>query len=131
MNYVRHLVDYTRKSFQPLDDVSLYVDLPESTRRPSATMGGHIPDLCYKDKAVFIIGEAKTENDIDNDHTRAQLNSYIEEIRYYDGAKHIIYCTGMLSFSQIKNIILRLKKKENLDDITFHIIDNFTRVNVI
>jgi hypothetical protein len=131
MNYVRHMVDYAKKSFQSMDDVSLYVDLPESIRRPSATMGGHIPDLYYQDKKIFIIGEAKTENDIDNEHTRAQLNSYIEEVRYHNGEKHIIYCTGMLPFSQIKNIILRLKKKENLEGITFHIIDNFTRVNVV
>ena len=131
MNYVRRIVDYVKLTFPSLDDVSFYVDLPDSTQRPSATFGGHIPDMYYRDRNVLIIGEAKTENDIDNEHTRAQLNSYIDELRLFQGERHLIYCSGVLSFSQIKNTILRLKRRDNLDDITFHILDNFTKVSTI
>ena len=131
MNYVRHIADYTERTFPNLIDSWLYIDLPESSKHPSATIGGHIPDMYYKDKHVIIIGEAKTENDIDNEHTKAQLKSYIDEVSMFQGERHIIYCSGMLSFSQIKNMILRLKRHDNIDGITFHILDNYSKVNTI
>lgn len=52
--------------------------LPDSRNQPMR-MGNSIPDLTALNRAGFqIIGEVKTCNDIDNDHTRDQLKDYLK-----------------------------------------------------
>ncbi len=42
-------------------------------------MGNSIPDLTALNRAgIQVIGEVKTCNDIDNDHTRDQLKDYLK-----------------------------------------------------
>ena len=81
--------------------------------------------------ADFTLGEAKTIHDIDNDHTERQICSYIDEVRCYKGDRHIVMCSNITAFALIKNMIVRKKVRENLDDITFHILDNLSKVAVV
>ena len=80
---------------------------------------------------IIIIGEAKTIHDIENDHTEKQLKSYIDEVRCYKGDRHIVVCSNTSTFALIKNMIVRKKIKEHLDDITFHVLDNLSKVAVV
>ena len=131
MNYVRKIVEYVKDI--PTDFISRYllVDLPDFPERPTPTLDGYIPDVLYKDTNIIIIGEAKTIRDVENDHTERQINSYIEEVRCHKGTRHIVICSNALSFSHIKNMIVRKKNRENISDISFHILDNIYKVAVI
>ena len=131
MNYVRKIVEYVKDI--PTDFISRYllVDLPDFPERPTPTLDGYIPDVLYKDTNIIIIGEAKTIRDVENDHTERQINSYIEEVRCHKGTRHIVICSNALSFSHIKNMIVRKKDRENISDISFHILDNIYKVAVI
>ena len=131
MNYVRKIVEYVKDI--PTDFISRYllVDLPDFPERPTPTLDGYIPDVLYKDTNIIIIGEAKTIRDVENDHTERQINSYIEEVRCHKGTRHIVICSNALSFSHIKNMIVRKKMRENISDINFHILDNICKVAVI
>jgi hypothetical protein len=52
--------------------------LPDSRDQPMK-VGNSIPDLTALNRAgIQAIGEVKTCNDIDNDHTRGQLNDYLK-----------------------------------------------------
>lgn len=131
MNYVRKIVEYVKDI--PTDFISRYllVDLPDFPERPTPTLDGYIPDVLYKDTNIIIIGEAKTIRDVENDHTERQINSYIEEVRCHKGTRHIVICSNALSFSHIKNMIVRKKNRENISDISFQILDNIYKVAVI
>ena len=60
-----------------------------------------------------------------------QLESYIKEIRTYSCEKHIILCSSIIAFAQINNLVVRKKRKEKIQDITFHVLDNHLRSKVI
>lgn len=52
--------------------------LPDSRDQPMK-MGNSFPDLTALNRAgIQVIGEVKTCNDIDNDHTRDQLKDYLK-----------------------------------------------------
>ena len=58
--------------------------------------GGHRPDLYAQlpDSAALIIGEAKTPSDIDNEHTRSQIRSFIAHLDHTPGSRLILATTG-------------------------------------
>jgi hypothetical protein len=52
--------------------------LPDAPRK-TVQIGQHVPDLTAIDpQNLKVIGEVKTANDIDNDHTREQLRDYLK-----------------------------------------------------
>lgn len=127
MKYVEHMVIYAQQIPNHFSSSMMHADLPQYNQQTPQVIDGYYPDLFYYDLESVIIGEAKTERDIDNPHTLAQLNSYIKEVRTYTGNKHIILCTSVSSYAQLHNLIVRKKKKEQIQDITFHILDNHLR----
>jgi hypothetical protein len=127
MDLVRQIALYV-KEFTPNFSASLIdAELPEYGRTPQV-INGFYPDLRYRDKDIIIIGEAKTKYDIDNEHTQAQLNAYIDEILTYNLQRHIIYCVPFISYAKMKNVLRLVKKQRKLTDLTFHVLDNFKRV---
>jgi len=127
MDLVRTIVNYIATITPSFSAQLLDADLPEYGRTPRV-IHGYYPDVRYMDREVMVIGEAKTQYDIDNEHTESQLEAYIEEINTYQYQKHIVYCVPFLSFIKVKNKIKRLKQHKSLTEIHFHIIDNFNRV---
>lgn len=131
MEYVRRIVEYIKTIPTDFTPQFLISDLPESIERPAQTLDGYIPDVRYQGSNVIIIGEAKTIHDIENDHTERQLKSYIDEVRCHKGDRHIVVCSNTAAFALIKNMIVRKKIKDKMDDITFHILDNLSKVAVV
>ena len=131
MEYVRRIAEYVKTIPTDFTPQLLISDLPDSTARPVQTLDGYVPDVRYQSSNIIIIGEAKTIHDIENDHTERQISSYIDEVRCHKGERHIVICSNTAVFALIKNMIVRKKIRERLDDITFHILDNLTKVAVI
>ena len=131
MEYVERMVEYAETIPQQFVTSMMYADLASYGQRTPKVINGFYPDLYYYDLHSVIIGEAKTTDDIDNEHTMAQLNSYIKEIRTYNCERHIIICSSMIAYAQINNMVIRKKRKENIQDITFHVMDNHLRYRVI
>ena len=94
-------------------------------------INGYYPDVRYRDKNLIVIGEAKTENDILNEHTEGQLEAYIAEVQTYSLQRHIIYSVPFVSFIMVKNLLKRLKREKRLHDIVFHVLDNFNRIAML
>lgn len=131
MSFVKRIADYV--STIPCDFTRnlLCVELPGEYNRCPQIIGRSIPDVYYNDSAYIILGEAKTDNDIDQEHTQRQLDDYINEVRTYDADRNIVLCTSIIGFSRMKNIIVTRKMREKLDDINFHVIDCFNKVQIL
>ena len=131
MSFVKKIADYVSTIPQDFTRNFLCVELPGEYNRCPQIIGGSIPDVFYNDSDYIILGEAKTDNDIDQEHTQRQLNDYINEARTYDADRNIVLCTSIMGFSRMKNIIVIKKMKEQLDDIKFHVIDCFNKVQIL
>lgn len=131
MAFVKKIADYVSTISKDFTRNLLCVELPGEYKRCPQIIGGSIPDVFYNDSNYIILGEAKTDNDIDQEHTQRQLNDYINEARTYDADRNIVLCTSILGFSRMKNIIVKKKMKEQLDDIKFHVIDCYSKVQIL
>ena len=131
MAFVKKIADYVSTIPQDFTRNLLCVELPGEYNRCPQIIGGSIPDVFYNDSNYIILGEAKTDNDIDQEHTQRQLNDYINEARTYDADRNIVLCTSIMGFSRMKNIIVMKKSKEQLDDIKFHVIDCYNKVQIL
>ena len=131
MKFVKKIADYVSTIPEDFTRNLLCVELPGEYDRCPQIIGGSIPDVFYNDSNYIILGEAKTDNDIDQEHTLRQLNDYINEARTYDADRNIVLCTSIMGFSRMKNIIVIKKMKEQLDDIKFHVIDCFNKVQIL
>lgn len=131
MSFVKKIADYVATIPNDFTHNLLCVELPGEFNRCPQIIGGSIPDVFYNDSNNVILGEAKTDIDIDNDHTQRQLNDYICEARTYNAERNIVLCTSIMGFSRMKNIIVIKKMREELDDIRFHVIDCFNKVQIL
>ena len=131
MSFVKKIADYVSTIPQDFTRNLLCVELPGEYNRCPQIIGRSIPDVFYNDSNYIILGEAKTDNDIDQEHTQRQLNDYINETRTYNANRNIVLCTSIMGFSRMKNIIVMKKTKEQLDDIKFHVIDCYNKVQIL
>ena len=103
IKYVERMARYAETIPQEFVPTAMSADLPSYGQRTPKIINGYYPDLYYYDLHCVIIGEAKTTNDIENEHTRSQLDSYICEIRTYNCDKHIIICSRIRTDNQHGN----------------------------
>lgn len=114
MEYVRQALNYIHQ----LVPQSLYpyicTDLSDNLQLPpKMIVDGYRPDVYLWQNEWHIIGEAKTDKDIDRDHSIRQYKSYLEELDIY-GCKNsylIISCSLSVSPS-ISNFLRNLKKQK-------------------
>ena len=130
MEFVRGIVNYISKWPDCVPEM-IEVDLPEFSGRTTQALNKFYPDVYYRDFDKIIIGEAKTDNDIDNSHTHSQLDAYIAHTGIFCLERHIILSGSFYAFSELKNIVIRKKRKEHLMDVTFHILSPLHKPAVI
>lgn len=131
LTYVRHIVNFIPTIVTDFASALLCADLPESEHQTTTTISGFYPDVYYHSLTDMVIGEAKTDGDIEREHTDLQIDSYIKELQTFDARKHLIFSTSSYSFALFHNKLLRLKRQHEIKDITFYVIDNFKRVSII
>lgn len=121
MGFVRNIVTYL--STMPFIIPELIEsDLPEYSTRTTQAMNRYYPDVYYCDGNNVIIGEAKTDNDIDNIHTQTQIDAYISHLEIFNLERHLILSGSFYSFPELKNLIIRKKRHSKFRNINFHII---------
>ena len=130
MELVRKIVSYSENHFPECHRPVICADLPEYGRTPQV-YGGHYPDVYAKTTHIMVLGEAKTDNDIDNTHTAKQIDCYIQELRAASCERHLVVSTSMYAFAMMKNMLARKKIREDINDVTFHVLDNISRVEVL
>lgn len=92
--YVLNAIDYIKRTFH-VDDSMIASDLGVAQKLPPKDIDGFRADVYVNTPDLIIIAEAKTDNDIVNNHTNAQLISYIKEVLAYNKERHIILSSSM------------------------------------
>lgn len=132
ISYVRRIVNYMLTSVPGCQQRMIQADLAEYGKRTPQVFGGYYPDVYYRTPSYILIGEAKTDGDIDNYHTNAQIDCYIQELRLGpQKEKHLVLSSSLYSFAMLKNLIALKKRSEDLNDIKFHIIDNIAQIAIL
>lgn len=107
VNFVQTLV--------PSDYCNLVrADLPEF-EKPSLAYDSYIPDVTFSYKGQLIIGEAKTFEDFNRDHSRNQYEAYIRECMKHPGESTIVIAIPWQLFITAKNHFVLLKRKYSAD----------------
>jgi Superfamily II DNA/RNA helicases, SNF2 family len=123
-NLVDDLVDYVSHIFPEIDSGYYLID-NGSMDSPPKIGDGHRPDFYCEGCGYLLIGEAKTKNDIINDHTELQFESYLE--RCYFAEKNeditpvIIYNVPIEMVARTRNYLNALKNKSKYKDIEIRV----------
>lgn len=118
---VRCIVSYLESMPDCYTDL-IEADLENYNTRTTKVVGGYYPDVFYKDSENIYIGEAKTENDLINLHSKNQLNSYIDEVNLFYGRRNIIVSVPYFAYNTLYNYINCIIEQRNVTNITFHLL---------
>ena len=121
--YVQNAIDYIKREFG-VSDSQIAADLGDASTLPPKSIDGFRADIYVNTPSLIIIGEAKTDNDINNNHTLAQFASY-------DKKRHIVMSGSMAAYPSIRNFIRRFRKRNDVPGITFHTVDPFKKGEVL
>lgn len=128
--YVQNAIDYIKRKFG-VADCQIAADLGDASMLPPKTIDGFRADIYVNTNTLIIIGEAKTDDDIVNNHSFAQLASYVKEVKTQEKERHIIMSGSMLGYPTIRNFIRRFRKRNDVPGITFHAVDPLNKGEVI
>lgn len=81
-NLVKIIYDYVVKN-EIVEKTLIQSDIFEIEGNVTRMTEGFIPDFYYKYGNCIIIGEAKTNSDLDREHSILQFKSYIKYIKKY------------------------------------------------
>lgn len=128
--YVQNAIDYIFRHFG-VDNSQIAADLGDASVLPPISVDGFRADIYVNTADLIIIGEAKTDKDIDNNHTLAQFASYVKEVKSFNKGRHIVMSGSMAAYPTIRNFIRRFRKKNDVPGITFHTVDPFLKGEIL
>lgn len=82
---VNSIYEYVITKVPDDEGVLVLVDLPTSKDKPPRNRDGYCPDVEYYHHGLLIIGDAKTSADLESQHSRMQIDSYILECHEFEG----------------------------------------------
>lgn len=121
---VERICEFTKQIIPRGNSVLMFSDSPDSKNKPPKVINGYIPDVYYNFDGLMVIGEAKTDNDIEREHSLSQYKSYLKEASLFSKKSLIIIGVSWKSFSTIKNIFRVLIKDIDKEHIEIFIINN-------
>lgn len=93
-NLVKDICDYLN-SLPNVKKELICADIFENSLQVPRMSEGYIADVYYNYNGVFIIGEAKTSNDLERFHSLKQIESFANCLKTYD--KNGYKCTLILA----------------------------------
>ena len=113
-NYVCKIFEYVQRYIDPEKKSWLKADL-FGCEKPSLIYNKYVPDVMYCDKDTLIIGEAKTINDYNTEHSYKQYEAYMKECSLFPGeARIVVYVPWQISISASNHFKI-LKEKYSCD----------------
>lgn len=99
--YITNLVPDEKRCLIQIDSAD--------SMRPKEIRGGSIPDVQFWDESLYVIGEAKTLNDFEREHSREQYIAYINECKDFQGKSMLVVAVPWQLVITAKNYFRRLK----------------------
>lgn len=122
-NLVKKVFEKVKNIIPETELCFLKADLFEC-EKPSLVYGSYIPDVAYCNNGLLIIGEAKTLNDYNTEHSYSQYESYFHECKLYPGNSIIIICLPWNLFLSAQNHFKLLKRKYDVNTKVIIMSDN-------
>lgn len=101
------------KTLVPQEQWALIEVDSADSNRPTIVTGRFIPDVQFWNNDVYIIGEAKTINDFEREHSRNQYEAYISECGQFHGQATLVVAVPWQLVMTAKNYFRRRKKDLN------------------
>lgn len=113
-SYVRKIYNYAKKHISNESLCFLKADILECDK-PTLTYNSFVPDVSYLYNNLMIIGEAKTYDDFNTEHSLKQYQAYFKELSNFAGIGYFIACVPWQITITAKNHFARLKKESGKD----------------
>lgn len=107
---VQMIVDYAKQMVGSNSDL-LLSDSSDCYGLPPLFREGFRPDVYYEFSGHLIIGEAKSSNDVEKEHSRLQYESYIKKCSLFDGKASLVVAVPWTEHITVSNILNCLKNK--------------------
>lgn len=129
--YVNNLYNFVCEIVPENCKVLIYTDSFNDKDRPTSVINGFIPDLYYKFDNMLVIGEAKTNNDVDRKHSLEQYESYLLEAERFDGESVLVFSVSWVVFATLKNIIRSIKRANSFQKCKIYVINDKGDISVL
>ena len=113
MGYVTMIHSFLKMRLPQEEHVHILVDSPYSAENPPHVVNNFRPDVFYKHSGLFIIGEAKTDDDFCRPHSVDQYRSYLQECEPQKEHALIILSGSWRITASFCNLIRNIKKEGN------------------
>lgn len=124
-NLVKLLAKWVVELLPPEDSSHMLIDIPEnSPQKKPPKLYEFVPDIFVSNTSryTFIIGEAKTAADIDNNHTVEQLTAFLRKCSESDNSL-LVLAVPWHEVKLAKSLIKYCKKKTGFDLVETRIIE--------
>ena len=113
LHLVSRLVSYIQGEYQPIYELAIFHDLPNllGADKPPR-IGGFIPDVYAVDipTSIVILGEAKTEDDLETQHSRKQLTAFFQFLQV-QSCGVLVLSVPWQAKARAKNLVGGLRKE--------------------
>ena len=109
IDLVKMAADYIIESVPLSGKPFVEIDSPSSLQHNYVK--SYRPDVYYEYNNQLFIGEAKTLNDFERPHSKAQLAAYLEQCYKYAGDATIVVSIPWQLMSTVKNYFRKYKKE--------------------
>ena len=97
-------------------------DFPDAVR-PTKAIKDFIPDIYFWHEDILIIGEAKTINDFDRQHSVDQYTAYLKECHEFCGTSKLVIAVPWQLVATAKNYLRRLRTQLECEDVVIEVIN--------
>lgn len=114
-------------SKEDVDTALVLVDDPSDRKNGPPTINGFKPDLYYDFNQLLVIGEAKTKDDLLNEHTKKQLETYIKLCSNYTGQSRLYLAVPWMESVLASNLIKKISNNLGVS-ITYFVVDELQKL---
>lgn len=125
INLVNITAEYI-KNIVPEDGHPLIYMDTSGNNNAVRVIGNYIPDVYYNHGGKLVIGEAKTINDFERQHSKEQFEAYMNEFLLFQGECTLVVGVPWQLVITAKNYFMRLRRQMGVD-VNVIIINEMSR----
>lgn len=114
INLVGIIAEYIKGIVPEAGHPLIYMDTSGNSNAVKV-IGNYIPDVYYNCGDRLIIGEAKTINDFERQHSKEQFEAYMSEFLLFQGKCTLVVGVPWQLTMTAKNYFVRLRRKMGVD----------------
>lgn len=115
MTYVTLIKEYAKKILPECEHMHMLTDSPYEKETPPHVLNNFRPDFYYCHNDQLIIGEAKTDDDYNRQHSLDQYLSYLLECQKFKGLSTLILSGSWRISASYANLVRNIQKQHELD----------------